>query len=347
MRQYDRPSGLSRCTICRCCKEQHYPGEHLAIIDQDLWDRVQAVLAENRVDRQHGGWAKNPSLLAGLIHDGEGNRMTPTHAVKDGKRYRYYVSRPLITAGQPNAPGTCRIPAAEVEQVVTERLRSFLADEAAVFDAVHATTTAVAEHKQTVERAASLAASWATLSAARLRGLITMLVSRVEVTDDAVTLHLHPSRTATVLAADLSEAAIPARPAPADAAGTPAPAGAAIILAVPVRLARIGQGTRVIMNAPGPGAKPDATMVRLLAKAHQVQRRLLKGEHANIEAFAHQEQMTGSYIARLVRLAWLAPDITQAILTGRHPPALTAIRLMQSGPLPVDWQAQRVMLGFA
>src|SRR5204863_2245989 len=43
---------------------------------------------------------RQPSLLAGLLFDGDGHRMTPSHAVKGGTRYRYYVSRPLITKDQ-------------------------------------------------------------------------------------------------------------------------------------------------------------------------------------------------------------------------------------------------------
>ena len=44
-----------------------------------------------------GGKTRQPSLLAGMLFDGDGNRMTPSHAVKKGTRYRYYVSRSLIT----------------------------------------------------------------------------------------------------------------------------------------------------------------------------------------------------------------------------------------------------------
>ncbi len=66
-------------------KDKSYPGEHRAIVAQDLWERVQARLVENRVERRIGGWAKSPSLLAGLLHDDKGDPMTPSHAVKNGK----------------------------------------------------------------------------------------------------------------------------------------------------------------------------------------------------------------------------------------------------------------------
>ena len=76
-------------------KGSAYPGEHQPIIDKALWDEVQAILAENRVNRTTGADAKQPSLLAGLIFDETGERLTPSHAVKKGTRYRYYVSRSL------------------------------------------------------------------------------------------------------------------------------------------------------------------------------------------------------------------------------------------------------------
>jgi site-specific DNA recombinase len=72
-------------------KGNAYPGEHPAIVDQVLWDQVQVVLAENRVDREIGSYAKQPSLLAGLAFDETGERLTPSHAVKKETRYRYYV----------------------------------------------------------------------------------------------------------------------------------------------------------------------------------------------------------------------------------------------------------------
>jgi site-specific DNA recombinase len=75
-------------------KERSYPGEHTPIIDQELWDAVQVQLAGNAAQRKAGGRIAQPSLLAGMLFDGDGNRMTPSHAVKKGTRYRYYVSRP-------------------------------------------------------------------------------------------------------------------------------------------------------------------------------------------------------------------------------------------------------------
>src|SRR5438094_61616 len=63
-------------------KDQHYRGEHEPIVDQPLWDEVEAKLAANSVERRTGERVQSPSLLAGLLYDREGHRMTPSHAVK-------------------------------------------------------------------------------------------------------------------------------------------------------------------------------------------------------------------------------------------------------------------------
>jgi DNA invertase Pin-like site-specific DNA recombinase len=318
-------------------KDRHYPGEHPPIVEPDLWDRVQARLAENAVDRGRRGGCSGQSLLVGLISDGNGNRMSPTHAVKDGKRYRYYVSRPLITEGRVRVSSASRIPAAEIERLVADRLRAFLADDGAVFDAVRTRTEVTSAQKQRVEQAAALAAAWPELPPARQSRLVRALVSRVVVADDQVRLELAPAQIVTILA----QGELPERAAPA-----PGSAEEPVILSIPVRLQRIGHGTKLIVRAANRSqSEPNPNMVRLLAQAHQLYRRLLQSRLDSIAAVASQEQMTGSYITRLIRLVWLAPDVTQAILTGRQPPALTASTLIRTDKLPMDWQQRRV-LGF-
>jgi site-specific DNA recombinase len=73
-------------------KDRSYPGEHAAIIDRQPWDAVQARLAGNVAQRNAGGRTAQPSLLAGMLFDSDGNRMTPSHAVKKRTRYRYWGS---------------------------------------------------------------------------------------------------------------------------------------------------------------------------------------------------------------------------------------------------------------
>src|SRR4029077_13522068 len=109
-------------------KGQSHPGEHPPIIDQTLWDAVQMRLAGNTAERNFGTCTHQPSLLAGMLFDAEGNRMTPSYSVKKSTRYHYYVSRPQIIKDQRESPAALRIPAGEIEQLVTSRVRQWLLD---------------------------------------------------------------------------------------------------------------------------------------------------------------------------------------------------------------------------
>src|SRR5207253_1120801 len=148
-------------------KDQSYPGEHEAIIDAALWDAVQARLAENAVERGTGVRVKNPSLLTGLLFDSEGYRMTPTHAVKKGTRYRYYVSRPLIVGARADAAAGLRIPAAEIEQIVTNRIRRLLSEPASVFEILQAQIAEPILQQNLIARAGELASQFAQMSPLR------------------------------------------------------------------------------------------------------------------------------------------------------------------------------------
>lgn len=103
-------------------KGQSYPGQHEAIVDQELWEEVQTKLTANRVDRKRGTNAKEPSLLAGILFDEHGRRLTPSHANKGGRRYRYYVTDPRDDGGLP----AIRLPAKEMENAVLAELKRCL-----------------------------------------------------------------------------------------------------------------------------------------------------------------------------------------------------------------------------
>ena len=101
-------------------KDRAYPGQHEAIVDPELWRIVQDRLAANRQERSMAVGAEAPSLLSGLIVDADGDRMTPTHASKGAKRYRYYVSSSLLAGDRRQACKGMRIPAGDVEGLVID-----------------------------------------------------------------------------------------------------------------------------------------------------------------------------------------------------------------------------------
>src|SRR5438477_130069 len=157
-------------------KGQSHPGEHTPIIDQPLWDAVQAQLAANTAERNCG--TRQPSLLAGMLFGADGNRMTPTHATKKGTRYRYYVSR-LTADDQTDGSAGLRIPAGEIEQAVTSRVRQWLVDPSSVYQATRLADPSA--QRRLIARAAEIGKSWSELSATRQRAFLTTLIERVDI----------------------------------------------------------------------------------------------------------------------------------------------------------------------
>jgi DNA invertase Pin-like site-specific DNA recombinase len=99
-------------------KGQLYPGQHPALIDDPIWTAVRDQLAATTGDHRRGSKVAEPSLLAGLLVDAQGERFTPSHAVKKGRRYRYYVSAALITEAGNDRTQSWRLAAQEIEDCV-------------------------------------------------------------------------------------------------------------------------------------------------------------------------------------------------------------------------------------
>jgi site-specific DNA recombinase len=317
-------------------KDQSYPGEHPAIIDPSLWEEVQRRLRDNRIENADGGRATDPSLLAGLLYDERGERMSPSHAVKRGTRYRYYVSRSLITGNRSTAPQGCRIPAGDIETVVAKRLCAFLSDRSALFDVIGPRAQDASRQGQLMDTAADLARRWPDLALSEQRAVLRALVSRIDILTDRIDIQLALERLPEVLQ----------QPALEPPAGAPDGPGNGMTLFVPARLARAGLGTKLIVEGEQ-SAQPDPTLIKLLLRAEGLRTMLLSGGIASIEDIAQRQGVTSSYVTRLLRLAFLAPDITTAILHGRHSPELTAATLLRHSRLALDWGHQRSALGFA
>jgi site-specific DNA recombinase len=179
-------------------KGNAYSGEHPAIVDQELWDQVQAVLAENRVDREIGSYAKQPSLLAGLVFDETGERLTPSHAVKKGTRYRYYVSRSLIIGTTKDHSKGRRIPAGNLESLVIKRLRALLADQGAILDSIRDEHPDGTSQKRLISRSRQIAEELPTMAPDQTRAMLIAILARVDLKPDHVEIKLRRlSRTAS------------------------------------------------------------------------------------------------------------------------------------------------------
>jgi hypothetical protein len=115
-----------------------YAGQHVPIVDQEMWDRVQVALASSQ-PRVRGARAKGSKrLLAGILYDDRGNRMSPSFTIKrDGSRYPCYVSQALLQNRKELAGSLARVPADVVERAVVEHTKDLLSRAAANQDPLH------------------------------------------------------------------------------------------------------------------------------------------------------------------------------------------------------------------
>ena len=114
----------------------------------------------------------------------------------------------------------------------------------------------------------------------------------------------------------------------------------ATIITAPIRVQQRGQEMRLVLDAEHGLPNGNTGLVRLLARAHNI-RRSLFDDRMTIGEIAQAEDLIPSYVTRLVRMTFLAPDITASILSGRHDPDLTVSRLMADTCFPLDWNDQR------
>jgi hypothetical protein len=123
--------------------------------------------------------------------------------------------------------------------------------------------------------------------------------------------------------------------------------GTTLVVRIPMRFQRRGGRKRIVAPdgselAPGSKPQPDGTLVKALARAWRWQRMLDEGVYASVSEIGDTENISKSYVSRILRLALLAPDIVEAILTGGTDQALMLERLER--PLPASWEEQRKRL---
>jgi site-specific DNA recombinase len=181
-------------------KGTSYPGEHRAIIDGALWQRVQGILKVSPRKRAAHSRARTPSLLKGLIFGPNGTAMTPSHTRRNGKLYRYYVDMDMLKRGA--APGpVSRISAGDVERVVIDQLRAILRAPEIVVRTWRAARRKIdniteAELRDALEQ---LDPIWGELFPAEQDRIVQLLVERVDVQEDGIEIRFRVDGLASLV----------------------------------------------------------------------------------------------------------------------------------------------------
>jgi hypothetical protein len=171
--------------------------------------------------------------------------------------------------------------------------------------------------------------------------MLTALVQRIIVALDRVDIQLVPSRIAAALRNQSPDWS---------SGGSTESDEQPIVLSVSAQFRRVGLGIRMLIagaDSSGRAEKADPKLIKLIARAHLLSNRLGERSSEYLADVAQAQGLTSSYFTRVLRLTYLAPDITRAILERRHPRDLTAQKLLAHSRLPLTWPEQRRVLGFA
>ena len=311
-----------------CHKGQCHPGQHEGVIPRKLWDQVQALLHGLNQGRRTGLKAVVPSLLVGLLRDAEGNKLTPSHAVKNGKRYRYYCR--AVTQGAPPSGTSVRLPAHDLESRVLRSVAGFLENQGRIMDRLVEPEDQAHVIEQFFLSARRLAL---TVRSAAHRSetieLFRQIVYRVVIHPDKVEVLLRKQKLRERLGQKDSYE------------GT----DGLIQLVIHARLGRRGREVRLVVPSdpgePAPEYQSQA-LLKALARAYDWHEQLITGRTSGPSTIAARTGLNESYVRRILGYAFLAPDIVQTIIDGRQPQSLTLENLRRR--LPLSWEEQKRLL---
>jgi len=291
-----------------------------AIIEQAQWNQAQAMLAAN-VNGTRSAVAPEPSLLAGRLVDDRGVPMVAVHACKGKVRYRYYVSRDLQRSGDASSTEGWRLPAREIEPLVRTRVMAFLVDPIQEFARTLNEVPSADDLKAMTGRGKTAAAKLAGPRGESAK-LLRDIVAEVRLGTGQVGIVLDPAKLGTVLEIiGMNEA---------------------VTLSVAARLKRSGHVMRLITQS-GSAVVPtvDRTLVEAIVQGRTWWEELQANTKLTLEDIGRREGVTGAYVVRIVRLAFLSPQMLSSIADGTLPAHLTVKRLTAPDAIAARWDRQQ------
>jgi len=302
-----------------------WPGRHEAIIDLEMWEKVQAVLSDGAArKRRLGPRTRKPepvrhrSPLAGKLFDETGERLTPTHSRTGGSRLRYYVSARLLQKRRTDDTSGWRLPAEPLESFVANKIADRMLDHSRASRLFcNAALSLNSDANKQVE-ALSIALR-------KSHDLLEDLVARIELGSGKVAIRASREALAKHLKVD-----------PPEIEQT------VVLLDVPFQIRRRGVEARIVSGEYE--NSPDPTILRMIARARGWRERILAGER--FAKIAESEKVTSVFVRTRMELAFLSPRIVEALLDGKQPVELTLEKLVRT-KLPLDWAQQEQLLGFA
>ena len=312
-------------------REHLYEGDHQAIVDKDVFNRAQELLKGQAPRRRSASSIADLHLLTGIVYDETGDRLSTAFTSNHGRRYRYYISNRLKIADKKDLTGW-RVPADQLEGAVVHQVRAVLGDRVRLSQLLSACGRDVAEGMKAAS--SFLKNGFDRLSHGDKRSFIRSLFPRIVVAPGSMQLDVDLCGLIHWLDASGNKAAL-----------NVSSSTSIETIKVPLLIKRRGNEARIVIEGRNP-TRTDPHLVELIGRAHNYLALLTDGSGRSLADLAKAVGVHIADVSRVLPLAFLAPALVDAILTGRHPVELTARQLSRLGNFPVDWQQQRALLGF-
>jgi len=206
--------------------------------------------------------------------------------------------------------------------------------------ACEATSSPASQQEILIKSAKNWALSLSDLAFPNRRSFLLRVVSRITVVETCVEVSVDGARLAALLLGE----SVPKSHSDATSSKSGTNANATVLRAE-ARLIRVGGITRMVLadeSAEKPASQVDPALVKAISRARQWYEMLISGAVPSIDALAQKNAVGESYVRRILRLAFLAPDVVETILDGRQPLSLTVEKLRHG--VPLAWEQQRSML---
>lgn len=310
-------------------KNNVYEGEHAAIIEENLFNLAQDLLQANKVDESRKHNASN-SLLAGKIYDDKNNRMTPSYSKTRNKKYRYYVSQPVLKFDKTKAGSISKLPAEETEKFVTDEIRSYFFDTKQIHNYI--AELSVLEQNRILEVVKS--------GKFDNYALVRSVLEKLTVSREWTEMILSKSRIKKFLY-DLNGNV-------QDMRGDKEQAEDYLIIKREIRIktgTSKGCNTLIIRNDKAELPYINEALIKAIVKSFYWHKLLLEGKVKNTKDIQKLENLKdNSYIKQVLNLRFLSPRIIEAILNGTQPRELTVTKLFNIKTLNWKEQEQLIML---
>ena len=307
-------------------KEIRHAGQHPRIIDQKVWDAVNALIGSNRREHRVRAKAGHASLLAGLIYDEAGRPLVSSHSTKNGKRYLYYITSD--GSGRHSAPAgqaKLRLPAADVDALVVGALQRFLSDSTGLAKLLRAAQVRSGRLAEALRKAETTSHQLEAMSFRSRLELVTHLLARIDVMQADLRITFRVNGIVRQLIGD-------------ENAGD-ATEENTVLVDFPMPTLIQNGVIKLVVIQPSPNSE-DASLITAIARGTCWFEDLTSGKASSISEIAGRENVTDSYVSRLLNLALLSPTIVHQVLEGRSSATEVARHEMAGQRISSLWRKQ-------